>query len=91
MLACDYCSSMCLATLTYFVGLLQVDINNLEEYISLVVDATVKTGIIRQMEAFRAGFNQVCYIFCLAYSLLCQELLYVEQWYCLNCIDCLFS
>ncbi|XP_059653991.1 E3 ubiquitin-protein ligase UPL3-like [Cornus florida] len=36
-----------------------VDINNLEEYISLVVDATVKTGITRQMEAFRAGFNQV--------------------------------
>ncbi|KAI4350275.1 hypothetical protein L6164_004746 [Bauhinia variegata] len=36
-----------------------VNINNLEEYISLVVDATVKTGITRQMEAFRAGFNQV--------------------------------
>ncbi|CAA6655990.1 unnamed protein product [Spirodela intermedia] len=36
-----------------------VDINNLEEYISLLVDATVKTGISRQMEAFRAGFNQV--------------------------------
>lgn len=36
-----------------------VDINNLEEYISLVVDATVRTGIMRQMEAFRAGFNQV--------------------------------
>ncbi|XP_027357082.1 E3 ubiquitin-protein ligase UPL3-like isoform X2 [Abrus precatorius] len=36
-----------------------VNINNLEEYISLVVDATVKTGIMRQMEAFRAGFNQV--------------------------------
>ncbi|KAH7518419.1 hypothetical protein FEM48_Zijuj09G0169600 [Ziziphus jujuba var. spinosa] len=36
-----------------------VDINNLEEYISLVVDGTVKTGILRQMEAFRAGFNQV--------------------------------
>ncbi|KAL1313756.1 hypothetical protein AAHE18_16G135200 [Arachis hypogaea] len=35
-----------------------VDINNLEEYISLVVDATVKTGITRQMEAFKAGFNQ---------------------------------
>ncbi|XP_052192729.1 E3 ubiquitin-protein ligase UPL3 [Diospyros lotus] len=35
------------------------DINNLDEYISLVVDATVKTGITRQMEAFRAGFNQV--------------------------------
>lgn len=36
-----------------------VDINNLEEYISLVVDATVKSGISRQLEAFRAGFNQV--------------------------------
>ena len=41
---------------------LQVDINNLEEYISLVVDATVKTGIMRQMEAFRAGFNQVQFL-----------------------------
>ncbi|XP_026660129.2 E3 ubiquitin-protein ligase UPL3-like [Phoenix dactylifera] len=36
-----------------------VNIDNLEEYISLVVDATVKTGIMRQMEAFRSGFNQV--------------------------------
>ncbi|OIW08755.1 hypothetical protein TanjilG_03431 [Lupinus angustifolius] len=36
-----------------------VDINNLEVYISMVVDATVKTGIMRQIEAFRAGFNQV--------------------------------
>uniref|UniRef100_A0A7N0UYK1 HECT-type E3 ubiquitin transferase n=1 Tax=Kalanchoe fedtschenkoi TaxID=63787 RepID=A0A7N0UYK1_KALFE len=36
-----------------------VDIHNLDEYISLVVDATVKTGITRQIEAFRAGFNQV--------------------------------
>ncbi|XP_010531539.1 PREDICTED: E3 ubiquitin-protein ligase UPL3 [Tarenaya hassleriana] len=36
-----------------------VDINSLEEYISLVVDATVKTGIARQIEAFRSGFNQV--------------------------------
>ncbi|WCJ39868.1 E3 ubiquitin-protein ligase UPL3 [Euphorbia peplus] len=36
-----------------------VDKSNLEEYISLVVDATMKTGIMRQMEAFRAGFNQV--------------------------------
>ncbi|CAN0871359.1 E3 ubiquitin-protein ligase UPL3 [Linum grandiflorum] len=36
-----------------------VDIHNLEEYISLVVDATVKTRIMRQMDAFRAGFNQV--------------------------------
>ncbi|GJW61431.1 E3 ubiquitin protein ligase UPL3 [Tanacetum coccineum] len=36
-----------------------VDLNNLDECISMVVDATVKTGITRQMEAFRAGFNQV--------------------------------
>ncbi|KFK30462.1 hypothetical protein AALP_AA7G264200 [Arabis alpina] len=36
-----------------------VDINSLEEYISLVVDATVKRGVTRQIEAFRSGFNQV--------------------------------
>ncbi|KAG9442713.1 hypothetical protein H6P81_018567 [Aristolochia fimbriata] len=36
-----------------------VDIHNLDEYISLVVNATVRTGIMRQTEAFRAGFNQV--------------------------------
>ncbi|XP_020591855.1 E3 ubiquitin-protein ligase UPL3-like [Phalaenopsis equestris] len=38
---------------------LVVNIENLEEYINLILDATVKTGIMRQMEAFRAGFNQV--------------------------------
>ncbi|KAJ8512361.1 hypothetical protein OPV22_002795 [Ensete ventricosum] len=38
---------------------IMVDINNLEEYVALVVDATIKTGIKQQMEAFRAGFNQV--------------------------------
>ncbi|XP_068639280.1 E3 ubiquitin-protein ligase UPL3-like [Aristolochia californica] len=36
-----------------------VDIQNLGEYISLVVDVTVRTGIMQQIEAFRAGFNQV--------------------------------
>ncbi|KAM7260004.1 hypothetical protein ACFE04_015745 [Oxalis oulophora] len=36
-----------------------VDINSLEQYVSLVVDASVKSGIVRQMEALRAGFNQV--------------------------------
>ncbi|KAF8410414.1 hypothetical protein HHK36_002943 [Tetracentron sinense] len=46
-----------------------VDINNLEEYISLVVDATVKSGIMRQMEAFRAGFNQVINSLSLSLSL----------------------
>lgn len=39
----------------YFPNLLD-DLNNLEEYISLVVDATVKTGITRQLEAFRVAF-----------------------------------
>ncbi|CAA3011063.1 E3 ubiquitin- ligase UPL3 [Olea europaea subsp. europaea] len=37
-----------------------VDITSLEDYISLVVDATVGTGILPQIEAFRSGFNQVC-------------------------------
>ncbi|KAL3701580.1 hypothetical protein R1sor_019602 [Riccia sorocarpa] len=36
-----------------------VDIDNLEEYLSLVVDATVKSGISQQLDAFRSGFNQV--------------------------------
>ncbi|KAF8088217.1 hypothetical protein N665_0549s0027 [Sinapis alba] len=36
-----------------------VDINSLEDYISLVVDATVKRGVARQIEAFRSGFSQV--------------------------------
>ncbi|KAG0572814.1 hypothetical protein KC19_VG127600 [Ceratodon purpureus] len=36
-----------------------VELENLEEYISLVVEATVKGGIGAQVEAFRAGFNQV--------------------------------
>ncbi|GER55234.1 E3 ubiquitin-protein ligase UPL3 [Striga asiatica] len=36
-----------------------VDISNLGDYVSFVVDATVETGILRQIEAFRSGFNQV--------------------------------
>ncbi|CAA2997565.1 E3 ubiquitin- ligase UPL3 [Olea europaea subsp. europaea] len=36
-----------------------VDIDSLGAYITLIVDATVGTGIMRQMEAFRSGFNQV--------------------------------
>ncbi|OIT27638.1 PREDICTED: E3 ubiquitin-protein ligase UPL3-like [Nicotiana attenuata] len=36
-----------------------VDLSNLEEYVSLVVDATVRSGIRQQTEAFRSGFNQV--------------------------------
>ncbi|KAH9331575.1 hypothetical protein KI387_003683 [Taxus chinensis] len=35
------------------------DLENLEEYIGLAVNATVKTGIMPQIEAFRAGFNEV--------------------------------
>ncbi|CAN4112559.1 unnamed protein product [Withania somnifera] len=40
-------------------GYENVDLGNLEEYVTLVVDATVRNGIGRQMEAFRSGFNQV--------------------------------
>ncbi|PIN04854.1 putative ubiquitin fusion degradation protein [Handroanthus impetiginosus] len=43
----------------YKLVLGHVDLSNLGDYDSLVVDATVGTGIMRQMEAFRAGFNQV--------------------------------
>ncbi|XP_077239573.1 ubiquitin-protein ligase 4 [Tasmannia lanceolata] len=32
---------------------------NLDEYVSLVVDATVRSGVYRQVEAFKSGFNQV--------------------------------
>jgi E3 ubiquitin-protein ligase TRIP12 len=35
---------------------------NLEEYVSLIVDATINAGISRQVEAFKSGFNQVCTI-----------------------------
>ncbi|KAI5054672.1 hypothetical protein GOP47_0029817 [Adiantum capillus-veneris] len=38
---------------------IMVDSENLEEYITLVVDASVRTGILPQLDAFRAGFNQV--------------------------------
>ncbi|PKU64336.1 E3 ubiquitin-protein ligase UPL4 [Dendrobium catenatum] len=36
-----------------------LNIHNLEEYVSLVVDATIKDGISRQVQAFRSGFNEV--------------------------------
>ncbi|KAJ9184255.1 hypothetical protein P3X46_004000 [Hevea brasiliensis] len=36
-----------------------VNMDNLEEYVSLVVDATIHAGIARQVEAFKSGFNQV--------------------------------
>ncbi|XP_031397200.1 E3 ubiquitin-protein ligase UPL4 [Punica granatum] len=36
-----------------------VNMSNLEDYVSLVVDATIKTGISRQVEAFKSGFNEV--------------------------------
>lgn len=35
---------------------------NLEDYVSLIVDATVRSGISRQVEAFKSGFNQVSYL-----------------------------
>ncbi|XP_027363049.1 E3 ubiquitin-protein ligase UPL4 [Abrus precatorius] len=36
-----------------------VNMRNLEDYVSLIVDATVRSGISRQLEAFKSGFNQV--------------------------------
>lgn len=36
-----------------------MNINNLEGFVSLVVDATVRSGISRQLEAFKSGFNKV--------------------------------
>ncbi|KAI3965094.1 hypothetical protein MKX01_014025 [Papaver californicum] len=36
-----------------------VNTANLEEYVSLIVDATLSSGILRQVEAFKSGFNQV--------------------------------
>ena len=41
----------------------QVKLETLEEYVNLVVDATVKGGISAQMDAFRSGFNEVCSVF----------------------------
>ncbi|KAM7255077.1 hypothetical protein ACFE04_020318 [Oxalis oulophora] len=36
-----------------------VNESNLEDYVSLVVDATTHAGISRQVEAFKSGFNKV--------------------------------
>ncbi|KAK7267606.1 hypothetical protein RIF29_20284 [Crotalaria pallida] len=36
-----------------------VNTRNLEDYVSLIVDATVRSGISRQVEAFKSGFDQV--------------------------------
>ncbi|XP_061351347.1 E3 ubiquitin-protein ligase UPL4 isoform X2 [Gastrolobium bilobum] len=36
-----------------------VNMRNLGDYVSLIVDATVSSGISRQVEAFKSGFNQV--------------------------------
>ncbi|XP_052730385.1 E3 ubiquitin-protein ligase UPL4 isoform X3 [Vigna angularis] len=36
-----------------------VNMRNLEDYVSCIVDATVRSGISRQVEAFKSGFNQV--------------------------------
>ncbi|KAK7393587.1 hypothetical protein VNO78_22145 [Psophocarpus tetragonolobus] len=36
-----------------------VNMSNLEDYVSLIVDATVRSGVLRQVEAFKSGFKQV--------------------------------
>eukprot|EP00252_Welwitschia_mirabilis_P001954 TRINITY_DN11917_c0_g1_i1.p1 TRINITY_DN11917_c0_g1~~TRINITY_DN11917_c0_g1_i1.p1 ORF type:complete len:1272 (-),score=268.49 TRINITY_DN11917_c0_g1_i1:159-3632(-) len=36
-----------------------VNLANMEEYVNLVVDATINTGVMPQIEAFKKGFNEV--------------------------------
>ncbi|XP_026416455.1 E3 ubiquitin-protein ligase UPL4-like [Papaver somniferum] len=36
-----------------------VNTANLEKYVSLIVDATLNSGVLRQVDAFKSGFNQV--------------------------------
>jgi len=38
-----------------------VTLDSLDEYVSLVVDATLKSGIAKQIEAFKSGINEVCF------------------------------
>ena len=37
----------------------EVSLDNVEEYVEATLSWALETGIRRQMEAFRAGFNQV--------------------------------
>jgi E3 ubiquitin-protein ligase TRIP12 len=55
-----------------------VTLDSLEEYVSLVVNATLNSGIGKQIEAFKSGINEVCFSWNRAKlnSLLCiQEVL----------------
>nr|GMD67633.1 E3 ubiquitin-protein ligase UPL4 isoform X1 [Ipomoea batatas] len=36
-----------------------VDLSNLEEYVSLIVNASIGSGVSRQVESFKSGFDQV--------------------------------
>ena len=38
---------------------IDVTLDNIEEYVELVTDLCLRSGIQRQMEAFRSGFNRV--------------------------------
>lgn len=38
---------------------MSVNIHNVDEYVGLCLDYYLHTGIRRQMEAFREGFNRV--------------------------------
>lgn len=38
-----------------------MNIDNLEEYVGLVVDATIGSGVAGQINAFKCGFNEVCF------------------------------
>ncbi|KAK9126841.1 hypothetical protein Scep_015687 [Stephania cephalantha] len=45
-------------TLADNAGCEEVTVNNLDEYVSFLVDATIRNGISRQVEAFKSGFNE---------------------------------
>lgn len=60
----DLCLEFCVPgypdySLDSVSGSKMVSLSNLEEYVSFVTAATIKTGISRQVEAFKSGFEQV--------------------------------
>ncbi|GER27717.1 E3 ubiquitin-protein ligase UPL3 [Striga asiatica] len=52
-----------------------VDISNLGDYVSFVVDATVGTGILRQIEAFRSDSTRFVLMFDLPSVITCANYL----------------
>lgn len=49
---------------------------NLEDYVSLIVDATVRSGVSRQVEAFKSGFNQVSHFVLIIFKILVASIFF---------------